>query len=90
MMGVCNCFHSDKRAEMRFLGYDVADESLLSGLMNCRYDIADMHEKSAWASELNEFHLFNDFHFASRYRCVTDMRVSEHSPFRVYSVWTIQ
>jgi hypothetical protein len=70
------------------LGYDVADSYMISGLSNCAYTIEEnAHLAPAWAGRLNSNHLFDDTRDADDFRQITDMRVPEHAPFRVYGLW---
>ncbi len=73
-----------------FLGFDVADSGLLSGLSNCGYDPAELEEmRLTWEPSLNQFHLFNAFAAASAFRELTNKRVPEHAPFFVFGLWRI-
>ncbi len=74
-----------------FLGTDVADGSLLSGLTNCGYRDEDFAETSreTWARGLNRYHLFDDRGVADRFRAFSDERIPEHAPFLVYGLWLI-
>ncbi|MCC6953741.1 MAG: hypothetical protein IT290_06460 [Deltaproteobacteria bacterium] len=74
--------------EWTFLGYDVADEWLLSGLSNCglgRDQSADT--KSQYNAEMNSLGLFASAHAAERFAHFLDARVTEHAPFSVYGIW---
>ena len=75
-----------------FLGFDVADGSLLSGLTNCGYRDEDFAETSRekWTRNLNRYHLFDDRVPADRFRAFSDERIPEHAPFLVYGVWLIE
>jgi hypothetical protein len=68
------------------LGFDVADQFLLSSLTNCAFPDT---ERAAWAVHLNANHLFSDLYTARKYREFSDMNVSEHAPFYVFCVWGI-
>lgn len=75
---------------MTFLGFDVADEGLLSGLANCGYDEGERPEiRATWSDALNEHHLFARREDAERFREAADRRVPEHRPFQVYALWRI-
>lgn len=77
-------------AGMAFLGFDIADDGFLSGLMNCGYDEEEqLSVRAEWADALNEHHLFADWDVADRFRAFSDRRVPEHRPFGVYSLWRI-
>ena len=73
------------------LGYDVSDQWLLSGLLNCGYwpdEIEALRER--WAAHLNEHHLFTDRTRADQFRMVSDERVKEHAPFFVYGLYLVE
>ena len=74
----------------KFLGYDIADQGMLSGLSNCMYsekEIAIL--KSVWSADLNQYDLFSDIACAVKFRTLTELRVPEHSPFAVYGLYRI-
>jgi hypothetical protein len=73
-----------------FLGFDVADEWLLSGLTNCGYRF-DEHEilRNIWQGKLNQYHLFDTYEDADMYREMTNTRVKEHAPFSVYGIYRV-
>jgi hypothetical protein len=71
----------------KVLGHDVADASLLSGLMNCGYSQPERRAlRPAWAARLNAAGLFDSADDAFAFRAVTDARVPEHAPFFVFAV----
>jgi hypothetical protein len=71
-----------------FLGFDVADAFLLSGLTNCGWKSEEANDAWArWATHLNEAHLFKDRTAADEFARYADTRVSEHAPFYVYGIW---
>ena len=72
-----------------FLGYDVSDGWLLSGLSNCGYGEAAESLRQEWAPHLNEHHLFDDLDKAVGFEAMTDVRVEEHAPFYVYGIYSI-
>lgn len=77
--------------EWKLLGFDVADDFLLSGLMNAGYGIEGreiLHQQ--WARHLNQYHLFEDLDTARKFKFLTDERVREHSPFNVYGIYLIE
>ena len=73
------------------LGYDVADQWLLSGLSNCGFlpgdDIKALRRE--WSSKLNQNHLFNRLENAMEFKDLSDQRTVEHSPFFVFGIWSI-
>jgi hypothetical protein len=70
-----------------FLGFDIADSRLYSGLSNCSYSLADWKSlRTEWASKLNKNGLIEKFDDAMRFRETTDQRVPEHAPFWVFGL----
>lgn len=70
-----------------FLGYDVADRSLLSGLSACAYSDEELPRFTAmFAGNLNEYHLFTSLEVAMRFKELSNQRVKEHAPFYVYGL----
>ncbi|HEX2116543.1 MAG TPA: hypothetical protein VHM01_19220 [Alphaproteobacteria bacterium] len=68
-------------------GHDVADASLLSGLMNCGYSQPERKAlRPVWSAKLNRAGLFNSAEDAFAFRAVTDARVPEHAPFFVFAI----
>jgi hypothetical protein len=75
-------------ADWAFLGYDVCDFGWISGLSNCGSAPDEMHRLSRdWKDRLNEFGLFMSATDAGEYCEVTDRRVPEHAPFRVFALY---
>lgn len=73
------------------LGFDVADESMLSGLSNCGYDAPDVDAwRVRWAPHLNRFHLFDEPRMAASFRLASDDRVPEHAPFFVFGLYRLR
>jgi hypothetical protein len=81
--------HVDK--SWTFLGYDVADRWLLSGLSNCTHcSEADFIElQSHFGPFINEYHLFDEIRIAEEFRAVSNMRVRDHAPFYVHGIRVI-
>jgi hypothetical protein len=76
-----------------FLGYDVSDKWLLSGLSNCGYGTNESEIqilRETYASSLNEQHLFDSIKPAVDFMHVSDERVQEHAPFFVFGIWLIK
>lgn len=70
------------------LGYDVADEWLLSGLMNCSYSPSEKPSYiQNYASGLNEYGLFTSIKDAQRFLIDCESSAPEHVPFAVYGIW---
>lgn len=81
---------SHKNDTWSLLGFDVADSGLISGLSDCIYsDVERSGLQAAWASHLNEHHLFFDVSRALMFSDVAERRVPEHAPFFVYALWVI-
>ncbi len=76
----------------QFLGYDVADGSLLSGLSNCGYGTEEEIQsyRERFGGHLNEYHLLKDLDPAVEFRQLTNERIPEHSPFFVYALWLVE
>lgn len=73
------------------LGYDVADEGLISGLMNCGYDETRVDSvRQYWTPHLNADHLFDLQSLAVEFAEFSNSRVPEHAPFFVYGVYQIR
>jgi hypothetical protein len=71
-----------------FLGYDVADYFLLSGLTNCQ--ISNRSNISYWPPLLNKNHLFRELDSAIEFKNETNRVVPEHAPFFVFALWQIE
>jgi hypothetical protein len=85
--------HAKTRApneEWLLLGYDVCDETLVSGLTNCGYgsDDAPVYRRE-WANKINDWHLFDSAEAACLFAVASDRRVVEHAPFYVYCVYRV-
>jgi len=76
------------------LGYDVADQWMLSGLSNCgfRPGLDDAPSlRAEWGPRLNEFHLFPDIDDAFLFKRFSDERLrSDHAPFFVFGLWIVK
>jgi hypothetical protein len=75
---------NDKKQKeaLYFLGYDVCDYWLISGLMNCGLDQSRHKElKNIFCRSLNQYGLFYDFNIALRFASEISNIVSEHAPF---------
>ncbi len=73
------------------LGYDVADDGLISGLSNCGYGEEEAAEmRLAWSGRLNVHHLFDNPSLAFEFRALTGRRVPEHAPFSVYGLYVME
>jgi len=74
--------HSVEPSRLQFLGFDVCDQRLTSGLMNCGVATAD-HEKlrAGYAASINPFGLFDHKDVAVRFASEIGRTVPEHAPF---------
>jgi hypothetical protein len=75
----------------KVLGYDVADEYLVSGLSNCMLspeELADVRRD--WAAGINGFGLFDEASVAFGFRAVCQRLIVEHAPFCVFRIRQIQ
>jgi len=74
-----------------FLGYDVSDKWLLSGLSDCGTNETEIQIlRDTYASDLNEHHLFDAIKPAVDFMHVSDERVRAHAPFFVFGIWLIK
>jgi hypothetical protein len=75
------------------LGYDLADASGVSGLMNMGFvpghDDVD-RLRSEWGPYLARSHLFESREWADAFRAYSNGRVPSHAPFFVYAVWLLE
>ncbi len=75
-----------------FLGYDVSDNWLLSGLSNCLS--ANDPEYAKWeewfAIKLNDHGLFTEIDDAVEFTGAIDEKVKEHAPFAPYGIWRLE
>lgn len=75
-------------ADWVFLGYDVCDFGWISGLSNCGGSPDEMQRlRRDWQGRLNEFGLFPSDADAAEYCRISDQRVAEHAPFRVFALY---
>jgi hypothetical protein len=77
--------------EWECLGYDIADQDLLSGLSNCAYtpeELADLRPR--FSSQVNEHGLIASYPIADELRRRTDERVPEHAPFFCFALYRIR
>ncbi len=88
---VSNLITTPRDPAWAFLGYDVSDKWLTSGLSNCSTDESEMQIlRDTYASVLNEHHLFDALKPAVDYMHVSDERVRAHAPFFVFGLWLIK
>lgn len=71
-----------------FLGYDVADEGMVSALSNCSYlDEDKLRAKKDFGWAINKHGLIGEFEIAEKFVAFSDSRVPEHAPFYVYGLY---
>jgi hypothetical protein len=71
----------------RSLGFDVADGSLVSGLLNCGYEPPEREALGErFGARLNSSGLLKTAEAAFEFREVADARVPEHAPFIVFEL----
>jgi hypothetical protein len=72
-----------------FLGFDISDWGLISGLSNCGLDPDETLTgyRHQWGPRLNRHHLFDNYNDAHRFTGFSDRRVPEHAPFFVFGLW---
>lgn len=72
------------------LGYDVADASLMSALMNCAPPPDKvLAQRREWVPSIKDYHLFADVDAAGRFRDAADRRVPDHAPFFVFGMYRL-
>ena len=88
---VSNLITTPRDPAWAFLGYDVSDKWLTSGLNNCGFKESEMQIlRDTYASYLNEHHLFDALKPAVDFMHVSDERVRAHAPFFVFGLWLIK
>jgi hypothetical protein len=74
--------------EWILLGYDIADQDMISGLSNCGYGAEEKYLlQQTWPARLNEYGLFMSLEHAVEFQKITERRVPEHAPFYVYGLF---
>ncbi len=77
----------------RSLGYDIADNGLISGLSNCGFlkeEGDDVEEfRREFGPNLNDYGLFDRFDDADEFRIWSNKRMPEHCPFLVHELFEI-
>lgn len=80
-----------RNSEWAFLGFDVADGSLVSGLTNCGYTEPEARDLRAdWQVHLNDHHLLVELAEAFRFRELANERIREHAPFFVFGLHLVE
>ena len=88
---VSNLITTPRDPAWAFLGYDVSDKWLTSGLNNCGFKETEMQIlRDTYASYLNEHHLFDALKPAVDFMHFSDERVQAHAPFFVFGIWLIK
>ncbi len=78
-------------ANWPLLGYDVAEDVLLSGLMNMGYEPDEKAiAHSRFAAHLNEHHLFTSIEAAQAFATWCNDRDAGHGPFFPYGIYLIK
>lgn len=74
----------------QFLGYDVADSSLSSGLSGCGYSALEVATlRRTWVSHVNQYHLFDNIDSARLFTSFTNTRIPDQAPFYVFGLWRV-
>lgn len=81
--------HYRPESEWILLGYDIGDQSCLSGLSNCGYGAERDKWKSIWGEDINEHHLVTNSAKAEMLARATDARVPEHAPFAAFGLYLL-
>jgi hypothetical protein len=77
-------------AAWKFLGYDVAEETLLSGICDMGYREDDgAFARQKYAPHLNQYNLFTDREIAADFAKWSDLRDPGHGPFHLYKLYLI-
>ena len=78
------------QCDWEFLGLDVADGWLLSGLSNCAYEPGLRASwQASWSQHLNEHHLFASLEKAREFAVAVGRRVPSHAPFFVFGLYLV-
>jgi hypothetical protein len=74
----------------RFIGYDVADLFLCSGLMYCRFEVSEQKSlRVIFNNKINQYGLFTSPIAADKFLKIRARQVSEHAPFYKYGMWIL-
>lgn len=82
----------EQRNQWQFLGFDISEDVLLSGLMSMGYTEEDHQEVDHFASKLNEYHLFVELEDALQFcewRNTRSTRDQGHGPFYVFGIYVV-
>jgi hypothetical protein len=74
----------------KFLGYDIAEETLLSGICDMGYrEDEGAFARQKYAPHLNQYNLFTDREIAADFAKWSNQRDPGHGPFRLYKLYLI-
>lgn len=74
--------------QCQFLGFDVADDWLTSGLSNCGQGrVISEDDRRPYLGDLNSSGLFQSVDTATTFAVLLNARIPEHSPFRAFGMW---
>lgn len=77
--------------DWQLLGYDVAELTLLSSLMNMGYRIDEKRiVEEKFAESLNKYHLFTDEKVAQEFTHWSNARDKGHGPFYIYGLYRVE
>jgi hypothetical protein len=72
-----------------FVGYDVADTGMWSGIANLGYTKEEVQQLAPkWKKRFNQFGLFDNIEHAFEFKEITERRAQEYAPFFVFSLYT--
>lgn len=80
------CLNTDS-IQLNFLGYDIADFMLISGVSNCGYGGNDRKLFEQYIPFINEYGLVSDLDAADSIRKLSNQRVTEHAPFYIFGIY---
>jgi hypothetical protein len=77
-------------ANWTFMGFDIADTGLISGITNYGYEQNSASIlKKKWRNELNKYHLLKRIESAYEFKKITCERTVEHNSFFLYGVYIV-
>lgn len=83
-----NAEETPSEPHIQLLGFDVCDEWLLSGLMNCGMGASDQATlRQKYAGKINLHGLFDEYETASNYSLDVNKIIPEHAPFFPASIF---
>ena len=76
--------------DYNFVGYDIADPGMLSGIANLGYTKEEVQQLAPkWKKRFNQFGLFDNIEHAFEFKEVTENRAQEYAPFFVFSLYSM-